>query len=65
MSMYEDLSILNHDDLIKLSGLVHKLLQWDSLMTWDEALQQAYYQVIEDSDWMKSQDIEEKLTRYC
>lgn len=65
MSIYEELSTLSHEDLVKLSGLVHKLLQWDSLMTWDEALQQAYDRVMEDSDWMKGLDMDRKITRYC
>lgn len=65
MSIYEELSTLNHQDLIKLSGLVHKLLQWDTQMTWDEALQQAYDRVLQESDWMKSLDMDQKLTRYC
>ena len=64
MSLHEELASLTHDDLVKLSSLVHRLLRWDRLMTWDEALQQAYKTVTDDQDWMKTHACE-RISRLC
>lgn len=65
MSLHDELASLNHDDLVKLSSLVYKLLRWDRLMSWEEALQQAYKTVVDDSDWMRSHCQDEKVSRLC
>lgn len=64
MSLHEELTSLTHDDLVKLSSLVHRLLRWDRLMTWDEALKQAYNTVVDDADWMKNH-ASDRITRLC
>lgn len=51
--------VLSHEDLVKLSHIVYKLLKWDGQMSWDEALTNAYYQVMAESVWRKSQLLEE------
>lgn len=64
MSLHDELSSLTHADLVKLSSLVYKLLRWDRLMTWDEALQQAYNTVTDDADWMKTH-AGDRISRLC
>jgi len=50
----EELQVLSHEDLVELSRLIYKLLQWDDSMSWDEAYQKAHSQVMEGNMWMKS-----------
>lgn len=63
--MNEDLATLSHEELIQVSCLVCKLLKWDNLMTWDEALRQAYRQVVEESEWRKGQAMQKTLSGCC
>jgi hypothetical protein len=65
MSFDEELASLSHDDLVKLSSLVYKLLKWDCLMTWEEALRQAYRQVVEESEWGRGRSLEESFSNCC
>lgn len=58
MSIQDELASLSHEDLVRLSSLVHKLLKWDCRMSWDEALQQAYNRVVDDRAWMKGYSLQ-------
>lgn len=65
MSLHDELASLNHDDLVKLSSLVYKLLRWDRHMTWDEALQQAYNTVTDDANWIRSHACNDGYSSLC
>ncbi|KAF0218866.1 MAG: hypothetical protein FD174_2649 [Geobacteraceae bacterium] len=59
MTAKKKFDVLSHEDLVKLSHIVYKLLRWDGQMSWEEALNNAYYQVLEESVWSRSQLLEE------